>query len=160
MTQQTVSPRPTRGRQLDLRIYALLLLRWWWLILLAGIVAAATAYITSSQLTPIYEATSKVLINQARSPSGSDYTDILTSERIARTYADLSSTLSIYAANASVSAIRLRSALGICMTSASVGDIQKIVTGQRCWRTKARVSANVGTSFTYQAAWRAGMCWP
>lgn len=90
MSQQPTPQRPAaRGRQLDLRVYALLLLRWWWVIALAGAVAAVVAYTYNSRLTPIYQATSKVLINQARSPAGTDYSDILTSERIARTYADL-----------------------------------------------------------------------
>ena len=89
MTQQTVAQRPARGRQLDLRVYALLLLRWWWVILLAGVLAAGMAFTYNRQLPPIFQATSKVMINQARSPAGTDYSDILTSERIARTYADL-----------------------------------------------------------------------
>jgi capsular exopolysaccharide synthesis family protein len=89
LNQPAQSQRPPLGRKLDLRVYVLLLLRWWWVILLAGIIAAAVAFSYNSRLTPIYQATSKVLINQARSPAGTDYSDILTSERIARTYADL-----------------------------------------------------------------------
>ena len=64
----------------------------------------------------------------------------------------LSSTLSIYAAKASVSIRRSSKALGILTISCSSHDIQKPSAGHRCWRTKAIVSAKVGTSLAYQAA--------
>ena len=38
--------------------------------------------------------------------------------------------------------------------SVSSGDIHEIETGQRCWRTKARVSLKVGNALVYQAAWQ------
>lgn len=75
---------------MELRQYVTLLRKWFWLIVLCTVIAGATAYVISRQQTPIYQATSTVLINQARSPvRGAEYADILTSERVARTYAEL-----------------------------------------------------------------------
>lgn len=75
---------------MELRHYINLLRKWLWLIVLCTIIASAAAFLFSRQQTPIYEATSTILINQARSPvRGTEYADILTSERVARTYAEL-----------------------------------------------------------------------
>lgn len=75
---------------MELRFYFNLLRKWLWLIILCGAIASAAAYLLSRQQTPIYEATSTVLINQARSATrGTEYADILTSERVARTYAEI-----------------------------------------------------------------------
>ncbi len=75
--------------QADLRQYAALLWRWAWLILLAVVLAAGAAYITSQLMEPVYQATTTLLINEAPSANVSDYTAILTSERLARTYSEL-----------------------------------------------------------------------
>jgi len=40
-------------------------------------------------MTPIYRASTTLLINQARNPAVTDYTSLLTSERLAKTYAEL-----------------------------------------------------------------------
>jgi len=75
---------------MELRQYAAIIWKWLWLIALATVLAGASAYITSKNMLPVYEASATLLINQARTPTrGSDYTDILTSERLARTYARL-----------------------------------------------------------------------
>ncbi len=58
------------------------------MVLCAGIGGGA-AFFVSLNMTPIYQAASKVMINEARTPSATNYNDILASERIARTYADL-----------------------------------------------------------------------
>ncbi len=75
---------------MELKQYAALLLRWLWLILLGTMLAAAAAFAVSSYSTPVYEASTTLLINQAPASSASpDYTSLLTSERLARTYAEL-----------------------------------------------------------------------
>jgi non-specific protein-tyrosine kinase len=75
---------------MELRHYINLVRKWLWLIVLCTVLAGAAAYVLSRQQTPIYEATATVLINQARSATrGTEYADILSSERIARTYAEL-----------------------------------------------------------------------
>lgn len=75
--------------ELDLRQYALIIWRWLWLIALCTILAAGTAFVMSRNMTPVYEASATLLINEAQSPNTNEYTAILTSERLARTYAEL-----------------------------------------------------------------------
>lgn len=73
---------------MDLRSYFSIFRKWLWLVILCAVLAGAAAFFFSRQQTPIYQSTATVFINQARSSTGnSDYTDIITSERIARTYA-------------------------------------------------------------------------
>jgi len=55
---------------------------------LCALLAGGVAYLVSRNMTPAYQASSKVMINEARTASA-NYNDILTSERVARTYADL-----------------------------------------------------------------------
>lgn len=74
---------------MELREYAAIIWRWLWLILLGTLLAGGTAFIVSRRMMPVYQASSTLLINQARSPSAASYQDILTSERIAKTYAQL-----------------------------------------------------------------------
>lgn len=72
----------------DLKVYARLLWHWSWLIVLSTIVAGIGAYLFSIFTIPIYQASTTLLIDEARNPNSS-YQDLLTSERIARTYAEL-----------------------------------------------------------------------
>ncbi len=75
---------------MELREYVGLLRKWLWLIVLCTVAAAATAYVVSKNTTPVYEASSTLRVNQASSPTTSTaYADVLTSERLARTYASL-----------------------------------------------------------------------
>lgn len=74
---------------MELREYAAIIWRWLWLIVLGALLAGGTAFVVSRQMTPIYQASSTLLINQARSPSTADYSSIIASERIAKTYAEL-----------------------------------------------------------------------
>jgi len=74
---------------MELRQYALLLWRWAWLIVLATVLAAGAAFISSKLQTPVYEASTQLLIDEAPDSEVSDYTAILTSERLARTYAQM-----------------------------------------------------------------------
>ena len=80
---------PDQTLQADLRQYIALLLQWAWLIVLATLLAGAAAFITSKLQDPVYQASTKLLINEAPSTTTSEYTAILTSERLARTYSEL-----------------------------------------------------------------------
>ncbi|HWQ84425.1 MAG TPA: polysaccharide biosynthesis tyrosine autokinase [Anaerolineales bacterium] len=71
----------------DLRRYIGLLWHWAWLLALVTVLAAGAVYLISRSLTPVYEASTTLLINEAQSNQTTDYTAILTSERLARTYA-------------------------------------------------------------------------
>ena len=72
----------------DLKVYARLIWHWSWLLVLATVVAAVGAYLFSIFSVPIYQASTTILIDQARNASAT-YQDLLSSERIARTYAEL-----------------------------------------------------------------------
>ncbi len=76
---------------IELRRYALLVWRWLWLIVLGTALAAGAAYVVCRRTTPVYSATVTLLINHAPSFgfANSDYTSLLTSERLARTYSEL-----------------------------------------------------------------------
>ncbi len=73
---------------MELRRYATLLWRWVWLIGLITILAAGVAWGISLYMVPIYDASTKLMIDQSRNTTAStDYNAVLTSERLAQTYA-------------------------------------------------------------------------
>ncbi len=75
---------------MELRQYVLLLRKWLWLLVVATLVAGAVSYVVSRKSTPIYQASATLMVNQASNPTiATGYSDILTSERLARTYASL-----------------------------------------------------------------------
>jgi len=73
----------------ELREYLVILRKWAWLIVLGVVLASGTAFLVSKSTTPIYRASTTLLISQAREPALTDYTSILTSERLAKTYSEL-----------------------------------------------------------------------
>lgn len=74
---------------MELRQYFALIRKWFWLIVVCTALAAVAAFVASRWQTPIYEASSTVLIAQASAGASQSYNDILTSERLARTYAQM-----------------------------------------------------------------------
>lgn len=78
---------------MELREYVALFRKWLWLLVLCTILAGVVAFVVSKNTTPIYEASSLLRINQASNPATTvAYADILTAERLARTYANLLTT--------------------------------------------------------------------
>lgn len=73
----------------ELRRYIDLLWRWAWLLALVTLAAGIGAYVVSRRMTPVYQATARVLVNESPNSRSTDYASILTSERLARTYAEL-----------------------------------------------------------------------
>lgn len=63
--------------------------RRWWILVLTTLVAGLAAYYVSSGMVPIYRASTIVLVNQTQSPGVVQYNDVLTSERLTSTYAQL-----------------------------------------------------------------------
>ncbi|MCB0245973.1 MAG: protein tyrosine kinase, partial [Anaerolineae bacterium] len=55
--------------------------KWLWLIVLGAVVAGGVTFFISSRSTPIYRASTQILIQQANNPTGVQWTDVLTSER-------------------------------------------------------------------------------
>ncbi len=74
---------------MDFARYVRLVGRWWWLLVLAVLLGSGSAYTISQFMTPIYRATATLLVNQTQSPGIIAYNDILTSERLTKTYREL-----------------------------------------------------------------------
>ena len=75
--------------RLDLRRYAIMLWRWLWLMILCALVAAVVAFIVSSGSAPVFRATVVMFVNQTNIGGGSEYSDLLVSERLANTYREM-----------------------------------------------------------------------
>jgi len=73
----------------DIRRYLVLVLHWAWLLILLIVLAGGTAYILSRRATPVYQAVTILLVNEAPATKTNDYASVLTSERLAKTYAEL-----------------------------------------------------------------------
>ncbi len=76
---------------MDLRQYAQLARRWLWLVVVCTLAAASAAYFVSRNSTPVYQASVKLLVNQSSTANQINlaYQDILMSQQLARTYANL-----------------------------------------------------------------------
>lgn len=74
---------------MELARYLLLIRKWWWLLVAGTLVAGVASYGISKTLTPIYSSTATLLVNQTQVPGTIAYNDILTSERLTRTYKEL-----------------------------------------------------------------------
>ena len=74
---------------MELLRYTALVRRWWWLLALGLLLGASGSYTISQILTPIYRASATVLVNQTQTPGTIAYNDILTSERLTKTYREL-----------------------------------------------------------------------
>jgi polysaccharide biosynthesis transport protein len=73
----------------DLRRYLALAWQWAWLLALAALLAGSAAFLVSRQTTPIYQASTLILINEAPGNRPVDYSSIITSERLASTYTEM-----------------------------------------------------------------------
>jgi non-specific protein-tyrosine kinase len=74
---------------MELRGYIDVLRRRWLFFILLPLIAGISAFVISRQITPIYAATSTLLVNQTQQPGVVQYNDVLTSERLTNTYAEL-----------------------------------------------------------------------
>lgn len=75
---------------MELREYTRLILKWLWLVVLCTLVAALAAFFVSRRQTPVYQAGSTLLVSQANSSTTNpNYSDLLYSQQVARTYSQL-----------------------------------------------------------------------
>ncbi len=75
---------------MELRRYVGIIWRWAWLILLGTILAGAAAFVASKLSTPVYQANTTLLVNQATQQTlVTDYTSVLTSQQLAATYSEM-----------------------------------------------------------------------
>jgi len=73
---------------MELRQYFQILLKWAWLIVLGTVLAGGTAFVVSKLMVPTYQASTTLLVSEATQASVTDYTSIMTSERLAKTYGE------------------------------------------------------------------------
>ena len=74
---------------MELTRYLQFVQRWWWLMVLGLTLGALSGYGVSHLLTPVYRSTATLLVNQTQVPGTIAYNDILTSERLTKTYREL-----------------------------------------------------------------------
>lgn len=77
---------------MDLRRQGQLVRSWLWLLIAGLLLAAGSAYLVSSALPKVYEAQVTLLVGESSSSSGIDINDLLASQRISQTYANLATT--------------------------------------------------------------------
>lgn len=64
--------------------------RWWWILIAGPLIAGVAAYLISSAMTPIYQSSLTLLIQENPLPSnGSDYNAVLAAQQLAATYSHL-----------------------------------------------------------------------
>lgn len=73
----------------EVRKYIYAGLRWWWLIILCSVVGGLIGFEVSKRQTPIYRATTAIIVGQSIQSTDLTKTDIQTSELLALTYADI-----------------------------------------------------------------------
>jgi capsular exopolysaccharide synthesis family protein len=83
------SPVQDKDVVIRLRQYLSLFLQWWWIIVLAALVAGGAGFYFTFQIKPLYRASTTLLINEAPANRAADYSTMITSERIAHTYAQM-----------------------------------------------------------------------
>ena len=74
---------------MTLRDYLAIAARWWWAVLVGGLVAGIAAGLVTSRMDRVYEARAQILVNQVANQNAPTYNDILGSQSLTRTYAQL-----------------------------------------------------------------------
>jgi capsular exopolysaccharide synthesis family protein len=78
-----------RDPMIEIKQYMGLVRTWLWLIVSITVFSGALALLVLTQLPKVYQASTKVLVMEAAAAKTTDYNSILSSERLARTYADM-----------------------------------------------------------------------
>ena len=74
---------------MDLTLTWRVVRRWWWVLVAATLVGGALGYGLSLQITPTYEATTRLLVTQRQTEGVVQLNDIQTAERLANTFSRL-----------------------------------------------------------------------
>jgi succinoglycan biosynthesis transport protein ExoP len=80
---------PSEESTFDVRRYLITFWTWLWLIAFLAILAGAAAYSFSQRQTPVYRASTSLLINAAPLTQTATYDTILTNQGLSKTYAEL-----------------------------------------------------------------------
>lgn len=73
----------------ELRKYLSTLVKWWWVLIASGLVAAGIGYVVSRQQPSVYQAYTTLIVGPSTKATETDRQEILTSQLLALTYADL-----------------------------------------------------------------------
>ena len=87
--------RPTTARgpiALELRHQLGVLRAWFWLLAASVLLAAGAAYLVSSSLPKVYEGKVTLIVGQSTQAANPDLNQLLASQRLSQTYADLATT--------------------------------------------------------------------
>ena len=74
---------------MEIRKYWTILRRWIWLVVLGALLAGTVTYLVSRRMTPVYQTYATLLVTPGSAQSTDSYTNLIASERLARTYAQL-----------------------------------------------------------------------
>lgn len=74
---------------MELRKYWVVVRRWWWLMVLGTLLGGMAAFIVSRNITPVYSASTTLMVDQAPRSGLTDYSAVLTSQQLAKTYSEL-----------------------------------------------------------------------
>ncbi len=77
---------------MDARQTLNVLRRWLWLLIASVLLAGGASYLVSSSLTKLYDASVTLIVGQSLSSSNPDINQLLASQRLSQTYADLATT--------------------------------------------------------------------
>ena len=74
---------------MELRRVTIIIVRWWWLLILSIAIGAGIGYAISRGQTPVYRATTTVLVGESIQSSRVDRVDIQVSEALVLTYVEI-----------------------------------------------------------------------
>jgi capsular exopolysaccharide synthesis family protein len=129
---------------MELRQYLAIARKWWWLMIISTVLAAGTGYFFSQRQTPVYQATTTLMVGQSIQSTDLTSADMLLSERLASTYANVARRQPVL--QAVVDTLSLRDSfegLRSRVTVNPVRDTQLLeITVQASSREEARVTAD------------------
>ncbi len=74
---------------MDLRHYWHLLRKWVWLVIVGVLLFGGSAFVVSRNMTPVYAASTTLLVTPGSAQALDNYSSLIASERLAQTYAQL-----------------------------------------------------------------------
>lgn len=75
--------------EIDIREYIRPLFKWWWLIVVTTMIAGVSSFLATRQQTPVYRATTKLMIGNIIEESNPSNTDFSIARQLATTYVDI-----------------------------------------------------------------------
>ena len=86
--------------EFHLKGYVLLLWRWWWVIALTALTGVGLGHYVNISSTPLYESTTRILVQGGQTPGTPSFSDFQASQQIAQNYVELITVTSVMEAAA------------------------------------------------------------